>query len=142
MEGGGRVDPFGSAPWCPPNQTGWTQVRTHGSVDKRHVPGDARHSCLRLFHPLHVPDQEEAGVLMSSVCVNVLLMGIRARWLEGGGAMSSWLQARDQQGWCCHHGQGTTIPWKGFFLSYLNTCLHIVITCFCVCLMKEIPCAG
>jgi hypothetical protein len=28
------------APWEPPIRTGWTNVKTYGSVHKRYVPGD------------------------------------------------------------------------------------------------------
>jgi hypothetical protein len=40
---------LGSMAWCRSNQTGWEHFQTHGSVDKRHVPGDERHSCPACF---------------------------------------------------------------------------------------------
>jgi hypothetical protein len=93
------------------------------------VPGDARHSCLRLFHPLHVPRSRGSGcvnvVCMCKCCVDENTGSVVG---GGGGAMSSWLQARDQQGWCSPSWKGTTIPWKGFFLSFFE--FNVLCTVF------------
>jgi hypothetical protein len=54
-ENGARMNPMWEAPWHPPNQTGWKQVQTYGSVDRRPVPGDDGPCLFQLTHLMKVP---------------------------------------------------------------------------------------
>jgi hypothetical protein len=42
-------DSHGNTSWPPPNQTGWRNVQTYGSIDKIHVLGNDGHLCPCLF---------------------------------------------------------------------------------------------
>jgi hypothetical protein len=56
---------------------------------------------------------------------------------EEGGAMGSWCQARDQQGWrFATMDKELTFQVRDFLSFIIKICPTYIITCICVCLIK------
>ncbi len=94
-----------------------------------------------------MPAQEEAGLLMSSVCKkNVVLAGIGTKKRKvGGGVIMGQLaliKGLARMG-IRYHGQGANIPSKGFSFPTKNMCRKYLNNMYpCVLDKKRFLCAG
>ncbi len=60
-----------SLPWCPPNQTKWTYVQTHGSVSLDHVSEDVRTIVSMLASRRRSPSRYLLTLLMYFYIMNL-----------------------------------------------------------------------